>query len=157
MHLHYLEPKHIEELVKGSSIDLHLAQLNFKSLQGAIAYEYLLISELLPRTNVGMIKSAWLQRYSHITAGGWWCAGLDPLNNWQSMEWGCFKPNQPRIKDDGKPIKYEHPPSTATRVFYLRVTLQVWRETAQRYNLSLPDNISIDSTGEAIGFWQWVM
>lgn len=157
MHLHYLEPKHLEELVKGSSIDLHLAQLNFKSLQGAIAYEYLLISELLPRTNTGMLKSGWLQRYSHITAGGWWCAGLDPLNNWQTLEWGCFKPNQPRIKDDGKPIKYEHPPSTPTRVFYLRVTLEVWQETAQRYNLNLPDNIRVDSNGEAVGFWQWVM
>ncbi|MCC5636861.1 DUF3854 domain-containing protein [Nostoc sp. CHAB 5844] len=156
MHLHYLEPKHLEELVKGSSIDLHLAQLNFKSLQGAIAYEYLLISELLPRTNTGMVKSGWLQRYSHITAGGWWCAGLDPLNHWQSMEWGCFKPNQPRIKDNGKPIKYEHPPSTPIRVFCLRVTLEVWREVAQRYNLNLPANISVDANGEAVGFWQWV-
>ncbi|BAY19585.1 hypothetical protein NIES21_54480 [Anabaenopsis circularis NIES-21] len=157
MHLHYLEPKHLEELVKGSSIDLHLAQLNFKSLQGAIAYEYLLISELLPRTNTGMLKSGWLQRYSHITAGGWWCGGLDPLNNWQPMEWGCFKPNQPRIKDNGKPIKYEHPPSTPTRVFCLRVTLEIWQETAQRYNLNLPANISVDANGEAVGFWQWVM
>ncbi|MBE9007426.1 DUF3854 domain-containing protein [Fortiea sp. LEGE XX443] len=157
MYLHYLEPKHLEELVKGSSIDLYLAQLNFKSLQGAIAYEYLLISELLPRTNVGMIKSGWLQRYSHITTGGWWCAGLDPLNNWQLMEWGCFKPDQPRTKDDGKAIKYEHPPSTPTRVFYLRVTLEVWQETAQRYNLNLPNDISVNSSGEAVGFWQWVM
>ncbi|WP_413198849.1 plasmid replication protein, CyRepA1 family [Nostoc piscinale] len=157
MYLHYLEPKHLEELVKGSSIDLHLAQLNFKSLQGAIAYEYLLISELLPRTNTGMLKSGWLQRYSHITAGGWWCGGLDPLNNWQPMEWGCFKPNQPRIKDNGKPIKYEHPPSTPTRVFCLRVTQEIWQETAQRYNLDLPENISVDVNGEAVGFWEWVM
>ncbi|MBD2451627.1 DUF3854 domain-containing protein [Nostoc sp. FACHB-152] len=156
MHLHYLEPKHLEELVKGSSIDLHLAQMNFKSLQGAIAYEYLLISELLPRTNTGMVKSGWLQRYSHITAGGWWCAGLDPLNNWQSMEWGCFKPNQPRLKDNGKAIKYEHPPSTPTRVFCLRVTLEAWQETAKRYNLNLPVNISVNANGEAVGFWQWV-
>lgn len=87
------------------------------------AYQYLLISEQLPRTNTGMIKSSWLQRYSHITAGAWWCSGRDPLKNWQKMEWGCFKPTQPRQNKDGKYIKYEHPPSTATRVFCLRVTL----------------------------------
>ncbi|MEH2459153.1 plasmid replication protein, CyRepA1 family [Nostoc sp.] len=157
MHLHYLHPQHLEELVKSSGIDLHLVQLNFRSLQGVTAYEYLLISELLPRTNTGIVKSGWLQRYAHIAEGGWWCSGLDPLNNWQMMEWGCFKPNQPRQNHNGKSIKYEHPPSTPTRVFYLRVTLQVWQQVAERYNLVMPDNITITSDGEAEGFWQWVM
>ncbi|MDZ8026740.1 MAG: plasmid replication protein, CyRepA1 family [Nostoc sp. DedQUE11] len=157
MHLHYLHPQHLEELVKSSGIELHLVQLNFQSLQGVAAYEYLLISELLPRTNTGMVKSSWLQRYAHITEGGWWCSGLDPLNNWQMMEWGCFKPNQPRQNNKGKSIKYEHPPSTPTRVFCLRVTLQIWQQVAERYNLVMPDNITITSGGEARGFWQWVM
>ncbi|MEH2390964.1 MAG: plasmid replication protein, CyRepA1 family [Nostoc sp.] len=157
MHLHYLHPQHLEELVKSSGIDLHLVQLNFRSLQGVTAYEYLLISELLPRTNTGMVKSGWLQRYAHITEGGWWCSGLDPLNNWQMMEWGCFKPNQPRQNHNGKSIKYEHPPSTPTRLFCLRVTLQVWQQVAGRYNLVMPDNITITADGEVRGFWQWVM
>ncbi|MEH2107861.1 plasmid replication protein, CyRepA1 family [Nostoc sp.] len=157
MHLHYLHPQHLEELVKSSGIDLHLVHLNFRSLQGVTAYEYLLISELLPRTNTGMVKSSWLQRYAHITEGGWWCSGLDPLNNWQMMEWGCFKPNQPRQNHNGKSIKYEHPPSTPTRVFCLRVTLQVWQQVAGRYNLVMPENITITPDGEAGGFWQWVM
>ncbi len=157
MHLQHLHPQHLEELVKSSGIDLHLAQLNFKSLQGENAYEYLLISELLPRTNTGMVKSSWLQRYAHVTEGGWWCSGLDPLNDWQIMEWGCFKPNKPRQNNNGKFIKYEHPPSTPTRVFCLRVSLQVWQQVAGRYNLAIPDNISIAADGEAGGFWQWVM
>ncbi|OUL21571.1 DNA primase [Nostoc sp. RF31YmG] len=157
MHLHYLHPQHLEELVKSSGINLHIAKLNFMSLQGINAYEYLLISELLPRTNTGMVKNAWLQRYAHITEGGWWCSGLDPLNNWQTMEWGCFKPNQPRMNQNGKSIKYEHPPSTPTRVFCLRVPPQVWQQVAQRYNLSMPNDISIGANGEAKGFWQWVM
>lgn len=157
MHLHYLHPQHLEELVKSSGIDLHLVHLNFKSLEGVTAYEYLLISELLPRTNTGMVKAGWLQRYAHITEGGWWCSGLDPLNNWQMMEWGCFKPNQPRQNHNGKSIKYEHPPSTPTRVFCLRVTLQVWQQVAGRYNLVMPDNITITPDGEVGGFWQWVM
>ncbi|WP_193193428.1 plasmid replication protein, CyRepA1 family [Nostoc sp. MG11] len=157
MHLQHLHPQHLEELVKSSGIDLHLIQLNFKSLQGENAYEYLLISELLPRTNTGMVKSSWLHRYAHITEGGWWCSGLDPLNDWQIMEWGCFKPNKPRQNNNGKFVKYEHPPSTSTRVFCLRVSLQVWQQVAQRYNLVMPDNISITPDGEAEGFWQWVM
>ncbi|MEA5505857.1 plasmid replication protein, CyRepA1 family [Halotia wernerae UHCC 0503] len=157
MHLHCLHPQHLEELVKDSGIDLHLVELNFRSLQGANAYEYLLISEHLPRTNTGMIKSGWLQRYSHIAAGGWWCSGLDPLKNWQLMEWGCFKPNQPRMNNKGKCIKYEHPPSTPTRIFCLRVTLSVWQQVSGRYNLAIPSDISVDCNGAAVGFWQWVM
>lgn len=157
MHLHYLHPQHLEELVKVNGISLHIAQLNFKSLQGVNAYEYLLISDQLPRTNTGMIKNGWLQRYSHITEGGWWCSGRDPLNNWQMMEWGCFKPSQPRQNQNGKSIKYEHPPSTPTRVFCLRVTLQIWQQVSQRYQIAMPDNISITEDGEAVGFWQWVM
>ncbi|YAF95201.1 MAG: plasmid replication protein, CyRepA1 family [Nodularia sp. CChRGM 3473] len=157
MHLQSLHAQHLEELVKSSSIDLHITQLNFQSLQGASAYEYLLISEHLPRTNTGMVKNGWLQRYTHITAGGWWCSGLDPLNNWQAMEWGCFKPNQPRINNKGKSIKYEHPPSTPTRLFCLRVTLQIWQQVSQRYNLAMPSNIIVNAHGEAEGFWQWVM
>lgn len=48
MRLLDLHPQHLEELVKGSGIELHLSQLNFRSLQGVSAYEHLLISEHLP-------------------------------------------------------------------------------------------------------------
>lgn len=157
MHLHSLHPQHLEELVNSSGINLDLINLNFKSLQGSNVYEYLLISDQLPRTNTGMIKSAWLQRYTHLTAGGWWCSGLDPLNNWQKMEWGCFKPNQPRRNQKGKTIKYEHPPSTPTRIFCLRISLEIWQQIGQRYNLKLPENITINHDGEAEGFWSWVI
>jgi len=157
MHLHHLDPRHIEELVEHSGINSHLARLNFKSLQGVSAYDYLLISEGVPRTNTGMVTNGWLQRYAHITEGGWWCSGLDPLNNWQLMEWGCFKPNQPRQNQKGKSIKYEHPPCTPTRVFCLRASVSIWQLVAQRYNLALPENITIAPDGEAEGFWPWVM
>ncbi|MBW4508035.1 MAG: DUF3854 domain-containing protein [Scytonematopsis contorta HA4267-MV1] len=157
MHLQELQPQHLEEFVNSSGIDLHLTQLNFKSLQGITAYDYLFISEQLPRTNTGMVKTAWLQRYEHITSGGWWCSGLDPLNQWQNMEWGCFKPNQPRENEKGKFIKYEHPPITSTRVFCLRVTQEIWQKVQERYNVSIPENIRMSEDGEATGFWQWVM
>ena len=157
MHLHYLQPQHLEELVNGSGIDLHLAKLNFSSLEEKTAYDYLFISELIPRTNTGIVKNAWLERYAHVNAGGWWCSGVDVLNNWDMMEWGCFKPNQPRINEKSKPIKYEHPPCTPTRIFCLRVPLQVWEQVAQRYNIQLPEHITIADHGAAVGFWKWVM
>ncbi|MEM9922318.1 MAG: plasmid replication protein, CyRepA1 family [Cyanobacteria bacterium P01_D01_bin.50] len=157
MHLHYLHPEHLKELVNSSGIDLHLAKLNFRSLEDKAAYDYLFISEFIPRTNTGIVKSKWLQRYAHVNPGGWWCSGVDVLNNWHMMEWGCFKPNQPRINEKGKPIKYEHPPCTPTRIFCLRVPLQLWQEVAKRYNVQLPENITIAEDGAAIGFWKWVM
>ncbi len=156
MHLHYLNPEHLEELVNSSGIDLHLVKLNFRSLEDKNAYDYLFISELIPRTNTGIVKSYWLERYTHVQHGGWWCSGVDVLNNWQMMEWGCFKPNQPRINQKGKSIKYEHPPCTPTRIFCLRVPLQIWEQVAQRYNVKLPE-IAIAEDGAAIGFWKWVM
>jgi hypothetical protein len=156
MYNHYLHPQHLEELIEGSGIDSQIASLNFSSLQDRDAYDCLLISEQVPRTNTGMVKHSWLQRYSHVTSGGWWCSGLDPLNNWEEMEWGCFKPDEPRFNQKGKPIKYEHPPGTSTRVFCLRVTLKTWQKVAQRYNLEIPSDVEIAADGEAVGFWQWV-
>ncbi|MBF2064931.1 MAG: DUF3854 domain-containing protein [Calothrix sp. C42_A2020_038] len=157
MYRYYLHPQHFEELVEGSGIDYDIASLNFSSLQDNGAYDYLLISEQVPRTNTGMVRNSWLQRYAHVSSGGWWCSGLDPLNNWEAMEWGCFKPNQPRLNQKGKCIKYEHPPGTATRIFCLRVTLQVWQKVGERYNIDLAENINIHQSGESEGFWQWVI
>ncbi|MBA3921908.1 MAG: DUF3854 domain-containing protein, partial [Nostocaceae cyanobacterium] len=153
MHSESLNLQHLEELVR-SGIDITLASLNFRTLSGTDAYEYLLISECIRRTNTGMVSTGWLRRYTHIKHGGWWCAGLDPQNNWQLMEWGCFKPNNPR-QDQGKSIKYEHPPSTPTRVFCLKVPLFVWQQVSERYNVTMPE-IKVAADGEAKGFWQWV-
>ncbi|KYC42208.1 DNA primase [Scytonema hofmannii PCC 7110] len=157
MYSHDLHNQHLEELVNGSGINSDIVKLNFKSLQGNTAYEYLLISEHLPRTNTGMVKSGWLQRYEHVANGGWWCSGLDPLNHWKAMEWGCFKPNQPRMNENFKSIKYEHPPSTPTRIFCLRVPLYIWQQISQRYNVAIPEEIVLQPNGEAEGFWSWVM
>ncbi len=157
MHLPHLHPQHVDEFVKGSSIDPILASLNFLSLEGNVPYEYLFISNRIPRTNIGIVRLQWRRRYAQMAKGGWWCSGLDPLNNWQEMMWGCYKPNYPRQNGEGKPIKYEHPPLIATRIFCLRVSLHIWQQTARRYGIAMPENIAIGENGEAIGFWQWVM
>src|SRR4028119_1016960 len=139
----FLSAQHLEELATGSGIDCNLADLNFKSLQGRLFYEYLLICDRIPRNNAGQVSHGLLQRYAHGERGGWWCSGLDPLNNWGAMEWGCYKPDFPRQNQDGKLIKYEHPPFTPTRMFCLRVTLEIWQRTSSRYHVAMPENIVI--------------
>ncbi len=148
---------HYAELVTASGIDSVLVELNFKSLDKNSAYDRLFISPQLPRNNMGQVTPSWMKRYSHCAKGGWWCSGLDPTNNWQSMEWGAFKPNSPAKNQDGKLIKYEHPPNISTRLFCLRVTPEIWAQTAKLFKVKLPSNIEVDGQGEAVGFWQWIV
>ncbi|HLO49273.1 MAG TPA: plasmid replication protein, CyRepA1 family [Kamptonema sp.] len=151
-----LLPHHLKEL-QSSGIDEALAGLNFESLQGNSAYDALLYSDKLDRLNGGRLSSKWLKRYRHIKYGGWWASGLDPLNNWEAMLWGCFKPDSPKKGAEGKPIKYEHPPKTETRAFFLKVTLGIWHAVSRNSNTPMPENIVISEDGEALGFWQWVI
>lgn len=105
-----------------SGIHPDLIQANLLSLEGAAPYEYLCYSNRLSRTNTGRLASYLLRRYTHTEIGGWWCNGLDPLNNWLPMQWGCFKPDRPRTDTErGKTIKYEHPLKAPTRAFFLQV------------------------------------
>ncbi len=152
-----LHPVHYTELVTASGIDRALVALNFTSLDGNSAYDRLFISPQIPRNNSGQVIPSWMRRYTHCAKGGWWCSGLDPLNNWQPMEWGTFKPKVPAKSQDGKIIKYEHPPNVQTRLFCLRITSEIWTKTANLFKSKLPSKIEIDSDGEAIGFWQWVL
>jgi hypothetical protein len=70
------------------------------------------------------------------------------------MYWGCFKPHQPRNAFDPKgkikPVKYEHPPKTPTRAFFLQVPNHIWAKVAERYG------VPIDNSDRQLGFWQWV-
>jgi hypothetical protein len=152
-----LHSKHYTELVAASGIDRDLVTLNFISLDGNSAYDRLFISPQLPRNNSGQVVQSWMKRYAHCAKGGWWCSGLDPLNDWQAMEWGTFKPNSPAKNQDGKIIKYEHPPSSSTRLFCLRVTKEIWAQTAEIFKTKLPKKIELDKQESAQGYWQWVL
>jgi hypothetical protein len=156
MELSTLDPLHYAELVKDSGIAPGLASLNFRSITGETCYDYLFISPELPRNNAGQVTPGWLRRYTNCLEGGWWCAGLDPLADWQPMEWGTFKPNKPKRSKENKQIKYEHPPQMATKLFCLRVDGATWERVAQRYKQNLPKGIKADAT-EAAGFWQWAI
>jgi hypothetical protein len=139
-----------------SAIDPDLIALNVQTLEGDTPYPYLLYE--INATSGRVHPDAqwrWARKhYSHIEHGGWWCSGLDPLNNWQPMYWGCFKPHQPRNAFDPKgkikPVKYEHPPKTPTRAFFLQVPDHIWAKVAERYG------VPIDNSDKQLGFWQWV-
>lgn len=139
-----------------SGIDPDLIALNVQTLSGDTPYPYLLY-EITAASGRVHPDAQWRwarKHYSHIEHGGWWCNGLDPLNNWQPMYWGCFKPHQPRNTFDPKgkikPVKYEHPPKSPTRAFFLQVPDHIWAKVAARYG------VPIDSSDRQLGFWQWV-
>jgi hypothetical protein len=114
-----IAPLHWQEWLD-SGIDPDLIRANLLSLDGSRAYDYLCYAPGLDRTQGGRLASHLLRRYAHTEAGGWWCQGLDPLNDWAPMDWGCFKPDVPRHDAKrGKTIKYEHPLKTPTRAFFL--------------------------------------
>jgi hypothetical protein len=103
------------ELAVGSAIHHALIERNFVHISSAIVYSYLFISESIPRKNAGRVTNSFLKQYQHAELGGLWISGLDPQNNWQPMEWGRFKPTNPRINaPNGKLVKYESPPKTPT-------------------------------------------
>jgi hypothetical protein len=141
-----------------SAIDPDLIALNVQILSGDTPYPYLLyeINAASGRVHPDA-QWRWARKhYSHIEAGGWWCSGLDPLNNWQPMYWGCFKPHQPRKAFDPKgkikPVKYEHPPKTPTRAFFLQVPDRIWAKVAERYGVPIdpknPEDLERGSRGD---------
>ncbi|MEO1133947.1 MAG: DUF3854 domain-containing protein, partial [Cyanobacteria bacterium J06639_1] len=145
-----LNPSHFEELHRDSAIAADLISLNFKSVRGEETYRRVCYSEQLTRGRDGALSDRVRQRYAHLTEGGWWCSGLDPLDTWKPMQWGCFKPDRPRLSPEkGKPIKYEHPVKTPTRVFALDVPERIWEKVARSYGLMMPRD-------RGSGFWAWV-
>ena len=124
------------ELYVGSAIHPALISRNFFHVEGESIYDYLFISNKIPRKNAGRVKEAYIRQYQHLLLGGTWIQSLDPLNNWEPMEWGRIKPNFPRIDwQSQKPVKYESPPKTANRVTYFDIPNCILNKIARRYNI----------------------
>ncbi|MCC5661856.1 DUF3854 domain-containing protein [Nostoc sp. XA010] len=121
----------------GSAIHPALVERNFFHIEGESVYDYLFISNKIPRKNAGRVTDAYIRQYQHLLLGGTWIQSLDPFKNWQPMEWGRIKPNFPRFDwQKGKPVKYESPPKTANRVTYFDVPNCILNLVARRYNVS---------------------
>lgn len=135
-----------------SGVDPEIISLNVKSLTGNTPYEYLLYGDNIPRRNDGRIRDHVLRKFRHTEYGGWWCSGIDPLDHYKLMMWGCFKPKNPRRdwQKVHKHIKYEHPFRNETRVFCLQVPYRIWELISERYNTPITaDDLDL-------GFWHWV-
>jgi hypothetical protein len=151
-----IDSRHYQEL-KDSAISDSVIDNNFQSIYGELGYELLLsdaISQLgdgklVPQSNqyVTADIKKYYRLYKHCLDGGWWCNGVDPLNNWERMNWGCLKPNQPRLNQEGKTIKYEHPYKTATRAFFLVPGRADWELIADKAGVAI---------GDYENFWVWV-
>ena len=174
-HPEHIDPQHWHELVVGSAISGDIAHLNFSSLHFSYvggeheAWERLMISDKLSRTNTGSLSTRLLELYSNLDAGGWWCnsgvdprtfANLTPGEQPQVKEWGCYKPNRPRPKTvkkdgftvavEGKFIKYEHPPSVELSIFLLDVPPEIAERIYSKHQVNPTDS------DRSSGFWYCV-
>lgn len=141
-----LKQHHFAEL-KASLISHEIIELNFKSISGNDAYDYLTYGvERNQRLSGGRLPTSILKRYEHIVDGAWHCAGINLLD-YSRSEWGCVKPDKPK-KSGNNVIKYEHPIYVPTSIFALDVPAEFWITKTQEY--FLPTN------GET-NFWQWVI
>ena len=155
-----VRPHHLTEW-QNSSVDHKLITLNIISLLGFTIYEYLLYGlGKSERRNDGRLRDKWLNRYAPLLDGGWWVSGLDPLNNWQKMIWGRYKPDNPRIiGSKSKPIKYESPPKVANRVTYFDIPQHIWDLVARRYGIKRylsPLAQRLTARTKPLCFWEWV-
>lgn len=154
---------------RNSYVSDDIISLNVRYLQGRSPWEYLMYG--LPpteRTNTGVLRSGWLQKYKHLDYGGWWCNGMDIMSfTPESLEnktygveteWGCFKPDKPRLGDKQKPIKYEHPPQTPTEVFALKISEENWQNIGERLRIEIPKEPGkLGYRTPEVDFWQWVL
>ncbi|MEJ6486126.1 MobF family relaxase [Nostoc punctiforme UO1] len=167
----FIEPKHWQEFAN-SAIHPDIAAKNFESLQFNYAggeheaWERLMVSEKLNRTNTGRLTDGFIKAYSHLDAGGWWCdagvdartfANLKPGEKPPIKRWGCYKPNQPRPKKDesgqiieGKFIKYEHPPKVELSIFLLDVPDDIAERIYSKHKVNPSDS------DRQSGFWYCV-
>jgi hypothetical protein len=164
-----ISDRHYREWVE-SAVHPSIISLNVESLEGDAAIERLTENKI---ADIGKDQknphsyqyvtapvARILDRYKDMSSEGWWCGGIDTLTG-EPSQWGCFKPDQPRISQEkGKPIKYEHPAKCPTEIFALRVSYEIGLKIAEKQGLKddylarLGDN-SLDS--EDREFWQWVI
>lgn len=149
---HSIAPDHIQEWLD-SGVDPGIIALNVETLTDTATTDY--TDSLFPiaeRLNWKITRFGYQTR---TNLRGWWVSGIDPLNYWQRMEWGRFKPDAatPVLdREKGKPAKYLSPSlgSGSSRLVLLDVPQQIWDKVAQRYSIQIAPH------DQAQGFWHWI-
>jgi hypothetical protein len=152
-----LTSTHQQEL-KASGIDPTLWDLNWRSVDGDDAWDLVWQDAKNDRfIQDGVTPREELKRrYAHLSEGGLWCNGCDPLNQRETMSWGQLKASSPRRKSDGKLIKYEAPFDTDKRFTFLRVSYEIWERVARRSGVAMPTDLLPSAQGYGLEFWNWV-
>jgi Domain of unknown function (DUF3854) len=133
-------PESVIEEFKASAIDPKLCLLNAEFLNGDKAISELL-GEVKIHNNNGTLKKGYRDTYaSIIERGGTSYTGID-------IEYSCiasctsFKPLQPRLDKEGKPIKYDHPIKKPSKAFLPIIDREIWQAISARVGVDLPPNL----------------
>src|SRR4028119_2478661 len=92
-----LTPEVRTEWIGGSGVDETIVSLNVESLEGYAPFERLLYNWESGKVHPDAINREMNRRFGdNWFHGGWWCSGIDVLTG-EASDWGCFKPNKPRV------------------------------------------------------------
>jgi conjugative relaxase-like TrwC/TraI family protein len=149
-----ISKRHWDEF-KASAIHPELVALNITSLNGEPVIDRLL-SHKLDSMGSGQFVTApmsrLISRYEQVAQGGWWGnAGVNPLDLPTLLpgqqppisQWGCYKPDSPRIdtekskqKQSPQFIKYEHPLGLQRELYLPEVPEKLAEQIYAKFGLS---------------------
>ena len=163
----FYNPQHLEEWRK-SGISDNLTALNlYEPSQDEIADFYFQHLPHSARKNNGQIRTGYLKAYDKPLQGGWAILGYDPFNLNAEPEIRCFKPDRPRIGQDGKAIKYDFPKNGTQAPIFPRINYETAEAVFRTSGLSVLQlsekyafqeiGQDIDETQECKWFWLAVL
>ena len=149
--------------LSASGIEPTLGQLNCRYLDGDTAIARFIESvDIVGFTGKKQLDAQWraLRKKGQLQVlerGALFFQGIDPLTD-VPLNWIRCKPLQPRQNPQkpGKVVKYETLAGVSLRASYFAVTLEIWQNISNRYNIAMPEHVSLTDDGAALGFWQWV-
>jgi putative DNA primase/helicase len=136
-----------------SGIAENLGRLNAECLDGDETFNVLLPEKpLFPlHNNNGTLSSYAVKRYGHWRDGGIGYFGEDIITGKPHEQ--IFQVKLTNCKADRK---YESKEGESARLFFPRVTTDLWAKIGEFYGVSIPARIEVIEGG-AVGFWQWVL
>jgi hypothetical protein len=151
-------PESVIEEFKASAINPKLCLLNAEFLNGDKS-----IAELLPKAkdthdNKGSLRKGYRDRYASIIKhGGTAYKGIDLEGVCIADSCQSFKPLQPRLNNEGKPIKYENPANQPSKAFLPIIDGETWLAISKRVGVDLPPDVEADRQWEPeeIGSAKW--
>lgn len=144
----HIAVEHFEEWAVGSAVDPEIIALNVETIRDT---QIDVLSREVSHPIAERLNWKISAGYKlHENRKGWWVSGIDPLNNYQRMEWGRFKPDSETPIYDAKKgsnAKYLSPAEQASRLVFLETPQHIWQKISDRTGIAISRN----------NFWQWVI